>query len=200
MSYYTNHTAGLGGLIYIQHRYNFLIKKYVNKIPVELPKSELEALELSHNLSKAYEELTIHHNLLSILICTTIESIVNSAGIHIMSKKFYKQTVERSDIISKVRILVFSMHQIELSLDNIVLSKMKKLFDKRNSLVHPKANHMDFSKLEELASNVLDVEKITVSDLLKDFDDIMDLFYKYNLVHKIIKSGYDEEKCSELIE
>ena len=118
MNYVTNSSVNIDGFTYIQHQYFKKYNEYLELLPDSLPTSEEDATLLSIKLSEPHHQVAIYENILEILACTSIESLINAAGIHVMSEVFYKKKIERNDIISKIRFLIFSINQIEVYKNN----------------------------------------------------------------------------------
>ena len=195
VNYFTNSSVNMDGFIYIQHVYFKLYNEYINLIPEHLPSSEDEAMELTFKLDEPHYHVAIYENILEILACTSIESLINTAGIHAMTEKFYKKTIERNDIVSKIRLLIFSISNTEIEENNLILRNIRALFDRRNSLVHPKSKKiLSIKDMEQAATNHLDTDNSNIIRLLKNYEKILEFFHEYDLIHESVLIGYNERK------
>ncbi|MFH1059712.1 MAG: hypothetical protein V1797_13690 [Pseudomonadota bacterium] len=86
-----------------------------------------------------------------IFICMTLEAFINYYGIKRMGEKYYKKNLERLGITEKVAIIALSCSGILLEPDCDIIKKLRKLFDKINQLVHPKAREIEFDRLQDFA-------------------------------------------------
>jgi len=76
---------------------------------------------------------------LVIWTCCAIEAFVNEEGVSWLGDSFYKKNLERLGICEKIAVLYALKYAKRLQEDHAVLKDVKKVFDFRNQLVHPKA-------------------------------------------------------------
>ena len=69
--------------------------------------------------------------------CSTIEAFVNEEGISWLGDEFYRGNIERLDITKKIAVLYALKYHKRLSRTHAVLNEVQKLFEFRNSLIHP---------------------------------------------------------------
>ena len=125
-----------------------------------------------------YLEIAIYSNLFVILGCAMIELWVNSFGIHLLDEEYYHKNIERMGIVEKIRIL-FAIHKREMIDDNNEnIKNIRKLFDRRNSLVHPKAKRFKEERIKDMLFDPGKVDdedyqfvKKTITDVQKFFMD-----------------------------
>jgi|TergutMp193P3_1026864.scaffolds.fasta_scaffold02393_11 hypothetical protein len=110
-----------------------------------------------------YIEISIYNSLFIILGCAMIELWVNSFGIHLLNEDYYHKNIERMGIIEKIKILIAIHKKEEIDDSNENIKNIRKLFDRRNGLVHPKAKRLEESLMEDLA---FDPKKIDNKDYL----------------------------------
>jgi hypothetical protein len=110
-----------------------------------------------------YLEISIYNDLFIILGCAMIELWVNSFGIHLLNEDYYHKNIERMGIIEKIKILIAIHKKEEIDDNNEIIKDIRKLFDSRNRLVHPKAKRFKESLIEDLA---FDPKKIDNKDYL----------------------------------
>jgi len=87
-----------------------------------------------------------------LFLCMTIESFINHYGTKRLGEEYYKRNLERIGITEKLSLLVAVCHQTKLDAKDPLLVKVRFLFDKRNSLVHPKTKEFDFERPENFIS------------------------------------------------
>ena len=88
--------------------------------------------------SDAFQEFMFWRRISVIWTCSTIEAFVNSEGTAWLGERFYKDNLERLGILQKIHTLYALKYHVRLPPKLNRLSHVAKLFDLRNSLVHPK--------------------------------------------------------------
>jgi hypothetical protein len=74
-----------------------------------------------------------------IFACMAVEAFLNYYGVRRLGEEFYKRNLERLGINQKLEILItICTQELVEDKDEIVLI-VKRMFDRRNSLVHPKS-------------------------------------------------------------
>ena len=195
-NYIINGTVSSSSFLYLQKEFFYKYRDYITKLPV-LPKSEEEASYANFKLSDSFEELLFYKSLLKILACTSIETYINTAGINCFSEKFYKKTVERNNIIDKIKLLVLFITEIELEDSNINLKLVREMFDKRNSLVHPKAKKITSDTDYNLySSNKWDINIDDIKKLLDDFDIILLFLLETGILSDFHYESYSSKKIN----
>ena len=122
----------------------------------------LRNYEEERNLER-YIEISIYNSLFIILGCAMIELWINSFGIHLLNEDYYHKNIERMGIVEKIKILIAIHKKEEIDDNNENIKNIRKLFDSRNGLVHPKAKRLKESLMEDLA---FDPKKIDNKDYL----------------------------------
>jgi hypothetical protein len=83
-----------------------------------------------------------------IFACMAVEAFLNLYGVQRLGEKFYKRNLERLGISEKLKILVTMCTQEILEDEDETTQIARRMFDRRNSLVHPKAKEINgFSDL-----------------------------------------------------
>jgi len=125
-----------------------------------------------------YTEIAIYNDLFIILSCAMIELWVNSFGIHLLNEDYYHKNIERMSIVEKIGILVAIHKREEINDNNETIKNIRKLFDWRNRLVHPKAKRMKKKLLNDLAfdpnkmnDDSYQFVKTTLKDVYKFFEE-----------------------------
>ncbi len=70
--------------------------------------------------------------------CLDIESFLNYYGVIRLGEEFYKTTIERLGITEKIKLIGVICFDLKLDSQTELLKTIRLLFDKRNSIVHPK--------------------------------------------------------------
>jgi len=96
------------------------------------------AFKDEHPGSYEFETYVAWRMNLIIWTCCTIESCVNLEGVSWTGEEFYKDTIERLRIGSKIRALYALKYQECLPSDEDTLTRVRSLFELRNHYVHPK--------------------------------------------------------------
>jgi hypothetical protein len=152
------------GFKYLEKNYLVIYEEYISKKDEILMKYEKDG-----NWDK-YIEIETYNRLFIILGCAMIELWVNSFGIQLLNEKYYQKNIERMGIIEKIKILLAIHKKIEME-DNDIIKNIRKLFDYRNSLVHPKAKKVTSKNIEKYAFNPYNFNNddyIFVKQTLKD--------------------------------
>jgi hypothetical protein len=116
--------------------------------------SELDYIidEQTNNLTnEAFATATSTH----LFACMTIESFINFYGVKRMGEVFYKQNIERVGITEKLAIIVLSCKGKLLGQDDNIVKALRRLFDKRNQLVHPKTREIKFDDNGEISLDMI---------------------------------------------
>lgn len=187
-----NNAVSFDGFFYLKKVFYEKLKSFNDKYFI--PKSKIEEMKQYEILSPLYFEVSLYHNLMQIIACTTIESVVNSFGIHVFSEAYYKENMERNPIVTKIKLLIAYTNKIELNNDDLELKKITKLFDKRNSLVHPKAKKITNKNMGLYAIDYSKCDDKYVKDLVSDFEDIMSFLNEQGIIFDFFYKIYKKKK------
>ena len=135
-----------------------------------------------NELNKPFFEFILYHNLLEVIACTSIESMVNSAGINILSENYYKKNLERSNILIKIKLLIAITSKVEIEDDNKFIKIIENMFNRRNSLVHPKSKQVSNVNLHEYASDTFNINDADIKELVKNLGKVISSFNRYKLI------------------
>ena len=115
--------------------------------------------------------------------CMAVESFINLYGVLRMGGEFYKRNIERVGISQKLEIIIAVGTQQLMSKNEEIALLIRRMFDKRNQLVHPKTSEVDspvqmaqlrpIHHLDEAQSMVDDMKKFFEYFLLIDPDSRM---------------------------
>lgn len=92
--------------------------------------------------SNRFQEFMFWRKISVIWTCSTIEAFVNSEGTTWLGEAFYKDNLERLGILQKIHMLYALKYRVRLQRKLGRLSHVSKLFELRNSLVHPKTREV----------------------------------------------------------
>jgi hypothetical protein len=93
--------------------------------------------------SNEFQEYLFWRKNLVIWTCCTIESFVNMEGVSWMGEEFYKDVVERQNIVQKIRLIYAVKYSKILPPDEDTIKNVRKIFELRNQFVHPKTCSAD---------------------------------------------------------
>ena len=87
-----------------------------------------------------YIQDEIHRKVISahLFACLAIEGFINHYGVRRLGQNFYKTTIERIGLTEKISILYLLCFEKRLENNGPLLKSIRKMFDVRNSIVHPK--------------------------------------------------------------
>ena len=77
-----------------------------------------------------------------IFACMAVEAFLNFYGVKRLGEKYYKRNIERLGINQKLEILIAICLQELIEDKDELAGIVKKMFDRRNRLVHPKSKEM----------------------------------------------------------
>ena len=139
--YFTYHKAALSAL-------EELVRKAVNlQVHVEELKSQYQDPHYVFYLTMdRREKLEVLSVTVEIFCCMSVEAFLNFYGFVRLGEEFFKQNYERIGITQKLGALLATSQQILLPKDAEITKLVRKMFDRRNALVHPKTKEVDLSK------------------------------------------------------
>lgn len=92
--------------------------------------------------SSTFQEYLFWRRVSVIWTCSTIEAFVNDEGVAWLGSDFYKDSIERLRIIQKIDVLYALKYRARLPRKLPELQQVQKLFDLRNSIIHPKTQEL----------------------------------------------------------
>ena len=100
-----------------------------------------------------------------IFCCMAIESFLNLYGVNYLGEDFYKRNLEKLSAGQKLEALIAISTHLALEKDDEICKIVRRMFDQRNRLVHPKAKQIlaDSERLELVVSSddpVVDAKKM----------------------------------------
>ncbi|MCQ2048655.1 Uncharacterised protein [Stutzerimonas stutzeri] len=168
-------------------------KESINKLHAEedslrnSPDVEDEYLEgyihhkTDHIHAQAYRAATSAH----LYACMAIEGFINNYGTIRLGEDVFKSLLERTGITEKLSLIYLLCFEKVALISDHPIKSVRKIFDKRNALVHPKTKELTvhnisnyiylhpskleieetMNHLEEFISDICDMDK----DILRDF-------------------------------
>lgn len=127
---------------------------------------------------KEFRELSEFSTATQIFSCMAIESFLNFYGVNQLGEDFYKRNFERLSSNQKLEALIAVSVHLSLEKEDVICKVVRRMFDQRNRLVHPKAKQIiaDSERIEIIIGT-----DHPVSDAKKMVDDMklfFDLFRK----------------------
>jgi hypothetical protein len=171
---------------YFEGAINFLedAKKLEEALSEKIEKLKVDSREYDEDSQYSY----IYHNtiedrtqlahlcIVSMLFsCMTVEAFVNLYGVLRMGDEFYKRNIERSGISQKLEVIIAIGKQELLSKNEEIALVARRMFDKRNQLVHPKTVEVNsLDKISQLkpVPFLLDAQSM-VDDMKKFFEKFL---------------------------
>lgn len=80
----------------------------------------------------------------------SIEALLNAYGVECLGEEFYKRNLERLRITQKLETLLAIRRNKFIDDDAEILKIARKLFERRNQIVHPKASEIKRGKIPKL--------------------------------------------------
>lgn len=74
--------------------------------------------------------------------CMAVEAFLNFYGVNRLGEKYYKHNLERLGISEKLKILITICTQEIIEDQDEIVQLVRRMFDRRNSLAHPKAKEL----------------------------------------------------------
>lgn len=110
-----------------------------------------------------------------VFVCMSFEAFLNFYGIARLGDAFYKQNYERLGITEKLSALLATCENVLLPKNADVLKVARRLFDRRNELVHPKPKDLDPMTETELGRYLLGIPH-TLTSAEECFEDVNRLY------------------------
>jgi hypothetical protein len=132
---------------------------------------------------KEFSQLNEFSTATQIFSCMAIESFLNFYGVNQLGEDFYKRNFERLSSNQKPEALIAVSVHLSLEKDDEICKVVRRMFDQRNRLVHPKAKQIEADS--ERIEIIFGTDN-PVSDAKKMVDDMrlfFDLFRKLDPSH-----------------
>ena len=141
--------------------------------------------------SSTFQEYLFWRRVSVVWTCSTIEAFVNEEGVAWLGSGFYADNIERLPVIQKIYALYALKYRVRLLRKLPRLQQVRKLFDLRNSIIHPKTR--EHSRGERC-------EKAPLDELhTMEFQHLRKMFWTVTALFEPAGDGEtdDEEKASE---
>ena len=132
---------------------------------------------------KEFNQLNEFSTATQIFSCMAIESFLNFYGVNQLGEDFYKRNFERLSPNQKLEALIAIAVHLSLEKEDEICKVVRRMFDQRNRLVHPKAKQI---KADSERIEIVFGTNNPVSDARKMVDDMrlfFDLFRKLDPSH-----------------
>jgi hypothetical protein len=127
--------------------------------------------------SDEFQEFMFWRRISVIWACSTIEVFVNSEGTSWLGEGFYKDNLERLGVVQKIHTLYALKYQVRLPRKLGRLTFVSKLFELRNTLVHPKTHEVTNEEIGKHKCTPLDeLMKMEFRHLRRVFWTVTGLF------------------------
>lgn len=143
---------------------------------------------------KEFSQLNEFSTATQIFSCMAIESFLNFYGVNQLGEDFYKRNLERLGPNQKLETLIAIAVRLSLEKEDKICKVVRRMFEQRNRLVHPKANQIeaDSERIEIISGT-----ENPVSEAKKMVDDMrlfFDLFRKLDPSHSSLIDYLIKEK------
>ena len=174
----TGHILLYHGVIYL---FEVLKREYQIILEREAKQTDTEKKVLFYQDKPKLEILCIN---IEIMCCMTVESFMNYYGIINLGNTIYKNTYERLGITQKLEILLAVCASSIIQNDSEILKIVRRMFERRNQLVHPKASRQNISisdMTKEKSRSVDEVPPIQMAEqAINNMNRFFELFTEYN--------------------
>ncbi|MCD4831815.1 MAG: hypothetical protein K8R02_08460 [Anaerohalosphaeraceae bacterium] len=92
-----------------------------------------------------------------------------------MGEEFYKNAVERQNIVQKIRLIVAVKNNELIEPDNEILKSVGLIFDLRNQFVHPKTRSINKNrdKSDKSFKTLINIKPAKLKELIQDVNGII---------------------------
>jgi hypothetical protein len=108
----------------------------------------------------------------------SVEAFLNYYGVKLIGEESYKRTYEKIGITQKLEILLAIHKKVNLPRNSEITKLLRKMFDKRNNLVHPKTKEISFDDLLQGNFGTLSSDKDIIAEAVNRVQE-MESFYRY---------------------
>lgn len=148
----------------------------------------MDELAISHELNSIMHKAFQEYVSLIVFACMAFEGFVNYYGVKKLGQSFYKRNIERLGITEKLSAILAICGGILIEPTSTLIQNARSLFDKRNSLVHPKTKEITSDNVREYLST---------EPIKKEADDLLNCLDF--LFEKLIECDPDIKKEVKLI-
>ena len=96
-------------------------------------------------LSARRQSLAVESMIVHLLACMAVEAFLNHYGVVRMTEEFFRKNCERLSPAQKTALLLLTSTGQPLADDAELLKLVRRMFELRNSFVHPKAKRGDLN-------------------------------------------------------
>lgn len=174
------------------------VKEEAENIPPDLIDSYIHHYTDEHH-TEAYRAATSAH----LFVCMAIEGFINFYGVKRLGEAAYKRVLERIGITEKLTILYLLCFEESLDPNGEIIKPIRKVFDQRNALVHPKAKELNSENIGQFEYiHPFDLELKVAFEVLENFvnqmckmDDQIDRGFLFKKPKKSIQPSANASVC-----
>lgn len=120
--------------------------------------------------TNAYRAATSAH----LYVCMAIEGFINYYGVKRLGESFYKRVLERMGITEKLMLIYLLCFDHKLEAEGAIMKPIRRIFDQRNALVHPKTKEFSPDRLAQfIYKHPFDLKIHVAFETLERFADEM---------------------------
>ena len=127
---------------------------------------------------KDREKLEVLSVTVEILCCMSVEAFLNFYGIVRLGDEFYRRNYERLGITEKLAALLATCQNVLLPEKTEIANVARKMFDRRNNLVHPKSKSITHKVPEHLTQAIDSI--VEAKNRVEDMKEFFNLFKDYD--------------------
>ena len=105
-------------------------------------------------------------------VCMAIEGFINYYGVKRLGESFYKRVLERMGITEKLMLIYLLCFNHKLETEGAIVNLIRRTFDQRNALVHPKTKEFSPDRIEQfIHKHPFDIDIHAAFETLERFAD-----------------------------
>ncbi len=128
---------------------------------------------IHHLMNDEWKQLDTICITTQIFSCMAVEAFLNYYGVKRLGEKYYKRSLERLGISQKLETLIAICNQKLIDDKSKIATTVRRMFDRRNSLAHPKSRELFNEKGEFVLTGIinhLEQAEQAVNDMVAFFD------------------------------
>lgn len=133
---------------------------------------------IDHIIRPNVDKLIISSTVIQILCCMSVEAFINYYGVKLIGEEPYKRNYEKLGITQKLEILLAIHRKVNLPKNSEITKLLRKMFDKRNNLVHPKTKEISFDDLLQGKFGNINSNRNIIAEAIDRVQE-MESFYTY---------------------
>lgn len=142
-------------------------KEYKKEYPLRRLKSDQAAVRES---KAPFEELQLLADATIVFASMAVESFLNLYGVRRLGENYYREHIERLPISVKLASILAACCDSLVDKEDEILKVLRRLFDRRNALVHPKTREIRPGRKTQDQTPSIPKAQSSVADMDRFFD------------------------------